>query len=79
MNILYISFQALVGIAFSVGFIIGPVIGAMFAKWSQGQSGDWFVVPAAFALLLSIADFLFVYLYFKESLPKVGYITNFIL
>ncbi|KAK6639357.1 hypothetical protein RUM43_007630 [Polyplax serrata] len=62
--------MALIGIAFSVGFIIGPVIGAVFAKWSQGQHGDWFVIPATFAFLLSLADLLFVIFYFKESLPK---------
>nr|CAD7261901.1 unnamed protein product [Timema shepardi] len=62
--------MALVGIAFSVGFIIGPVIGAMFAHWSHNQTGDWFVVPALFALGLGLADILFVMLCFKESLPK---------
>lgn len=67
-----ILFKALIGIAFSVGFIIGPVIGAVFAKWSQGQHGDWFVIPATFAFLLSLADLLFVIFYFKESLPKVN-------
>lgn len=64
-------FQALVGIAFSVGFIIGPVIGAMFAHWSHGQSGDWFVVPALFALCLALTDVAFVLVCFKETLPKV--------
>lgn len=62
--------MALVGIAFSVGFIIGPVIGAAFAKWSHNQTGDWFVVPALFALFLSVTDLVFVALYFKESLPN---------
>jgi MFS family permease len=64
-------FQALVGIAFSVGFIVGPVIGAMFARWSHGQSGDWFVVPALFALCLALTDVAFVLVCFKETLPKV--------
>ncbi|XP_049960530.1 major facilitator superfamily domain-containing protein 10 [Schistocerca serialis cubense] len=62
--------MALVGIAFSVGFIVGPVIGAMFARWAQGQSGDWFVTPALFAFGLSLLDVLFVTLFFKETLPK---------
>uniref|UniRef100_A0A8D8R2W4 Major facilitator superfamily domain-containing protein 10 n=1 Tax=Cacopsylla melanoneura TaxID=428564 RepID=A0A8D8R2W4_9HEMI len=62
--------MALVGIAFSVGFILGPLIGAIFAKWSQSQEGDWFVMPAMFALGLSVLDILFVIFFFKESLPK---------
>ncbi|XP_069678916.1 major facilitator superfamily domain-containing protein 10 [Periplaneta americana] len=62
--------MALVGIAFSVGFIVGPVIGALFAHWSHGQTGDWFVVPALFALALALADVTFVLCCFKETLPK---------
>ncbi|KAJ8955452.1 hypothetical protein NQ318_003552 [Aromia moschata] len=60
--------MALVGIAFSLGFIIGPLIGAIFAVWSKQKSGDWFVVPALFAL--SVADLIFFSLCFKETLPK---------
>lgn len=62
--------MALVGIAFSVGFIIGPLIGAMFAKWSHTQEGDWFVMPALFALMLSVLDLMFVIFFYKESLPQ---------
>ncbi|KAK3916351.1 Major facilitator superfamily domain-containing protein 10 [Frankliniella fusca] len=62
--------MALVGIAFSVGFIVGPVIGALFSKWAQAQTGAWFVWPATFALSLGIADILFVAVCFKETLPK---------
>ncbi|KAG8266737.1 Major facilitator super domain-containing protein 10 [Homalodisca vitripennis] len=64
--------MALVGIAFSIGFIVGPVIGAMFARWAQTQAGhsDWFTVPAMFALSLAVIDVLFVVLCFQETLPK---------
>ncbi|KAI5705623.1 hypothetical protein M8J76_011109 [Diaphorina citri] len=62
--------MALVGIAFSVGFILGPLIGAIFAKWSHTQEGDWFILPALFALALSLLDIIFVVFFFKESLPK---------
>jgi hypothetical protein len=43
----------------------------MFAHWSHGQSGDWFVVPALFALGLALIDMAFVLVCFKETLPKV--------
>ncbi|XP_017782279.1 PREDICTED: major facilitator superfamily domain-containing protein 10 [Nicrophorus vespilloides] len=62
--------MALVGIAFSLGFIIGPLIGAGFAIWAKTKTGNWFVVPAIFAIFLATADLLFFTLYFKETLPK---------
>ncbi|XP_063231669.1 major facilitator superfamily domain-containing protein 10 [Bacillus rossius redtenbacheri] len=62
--------MALVGIAFSVGFILGPVIGAVFSRWSHSQAGAWYVYPALFALSLVILDIIFVVYFFKESLPK---------
>ncbi|XP_073999916.1 major facilitator superfamily domain-containing protein rtet isoform X2 [Rhodnius prolixus] len=63
--------MALVGIAFSVGFVIGPVIGALFAKWASSQSeANWFVLPASFALFLACTDIVFVIFCFKETLPK---------
>lgn len=66
--------QALVGIAFSLGFIIGPLIGAMFAVWAKQKSGQWFIIPALFAFLLSVADLIFFTIFFKESLPNVSFI-----
>lgn len=61
----------MIGIAFSVGFVFGPMIGAAYAKWSHGQEGAWFVQPALLAVLLTISNIVFVTFAFKESLPKV--------
>jgi MFS family permease len=58
--------------AFSLGFIIGPLIGAIFAVWAKTKVGDWFVFPALFALLLSFADLIFFIACFKETLPAVS-------
>lgn len=69
-------FQALVGIAFSLGFIIGPLIGAVFAIWAKSKTGQWFIVPAIFALLLSLADLLFFIIFFKETLPEVSFLYS---
>lgn len=63
--------MALVGIAFSLGFIVGPMIGAIFSMMSDKSSSTWFWYPAMFAFLLSVADVLFVASLFEESLPKV--------
>ncbi|XP_045482243.1 major facilitator superfamily domain-containing protein 10 [Harmonia axyridis] len=62
--------MALVGIAFSLGFIVGPLIGAVFAVWAKTKTGQWYIIPAIFALFLSLADLLFITVLFQESLPK---------
>ncbi|RZC42263.1 major facilitator superfamily domain-containing protein 10, partial [Asbolus verrucosus] len=62
--------MAFVGMAFSLGFIVGPLIGAIFAVWAKTKVGDWFIVPALFALLLSLTDLIFFILCFKETLPE---------
>ncbi|XP_018331512.1 major facilitator superfamily domain-containing protein 10 isoform X2 [Agrilus planipennis] len=62
--------MALVGIAFSLGFIVGPLIGAGFAVWGKNKANDWFIYPALFAFLLSISDLMFFAYAFRETLPK---------
>lgn len=64
--------MALVGIAFSIGFIVGPMIGAIFSILTDKTSSMWFWYPASFAFLLSLADVLFIYRFFNETLPKVN-------
>lgn len=61
--------MALIGIAFSLGFIVGPVIGALFALWAKTRTGEWFVVPAIFAVFLAVSDLIFFTFFFKETLP----------
>ncbi|KZC10555.1 PREDICTED: major facilitator superfamily domain-containing protein 10 [Dufourea novaeangliae] len=62
--------MALVGIAFSIGFVAGPMIGAFFA-WasSNNREGAWYVIPAIFALFLAASDLCFIALNLRESLP----------
>lgn len=67
----------MIGIAFSVGFVFGPMIGAGFAKWSHSQDGDWFVQPALLAVVLTIINIIFVTFVFQETLPKVIIISYF--
>eukprot|EP00057_Strongylocentrotus_purpuratus_P010197 XP_011664671.1 PREDICTED: major facilitator superfamily domain-containing protein 10 [Strongylocentrotus purpuratus] len=63
--------MAMIGLAFSVGFIVGPMIGAYFAtKGGLFADGAWAVTPALLALTLSIADLLFVFAFLKETLPQ---------
>ncbi|KAI4481250.1 hypothetical protein M0802_014007 [Mischocyttarus mexicanus] len=62
--------MALVGIAFSIGFVVGPMIGAFFAWISNGNRNEtWYVVPALFASFLAGSNLLYVVYNLKESLP----------
>lgn len=66
--------MALVGIAFSIGFIVGPMIGATFSMWSDKTSTQWYCYPALLAMLLAIGDVLFISICLKETLPKVEFL-----
>ncbi|KAJ3603491.1 hypothetical protein NHX12_028236 [Muraenolepis orangiensis] len=61
--------MAMIGIAFSLGFTVGPLMGAYFAVNSSG--GEHFhQYPALLALFFSLADLLFIWLLLPETLPK---------
>ncbi|KAF8774109.1 major facilitator superfamily domain-containing protein 10-like [Argiope bruennichi] len=62
--------MALIGIAFAIGFIVGPVIGAIFASRGEKFSQNFYVLPAIFALTMTIIDIFLIVFFFKESLPK---------
>lgn len=63
--------MAMVGIAFSVGFLLGPLIGAYFAMKAKERQDDlFFVSPALCALTLSVLDIIFVLYCLKETLPE---------
>jgi len=63
--------MALIGVAFSLGFLFGPMIGAAFSVWGkQQESGNWYIYPAVFALILSVVDIFYLALFLKESLPE---------
>lgn len=61
----------MVGIAFSIGFIIGPMIGAMFSVWARQRTDEWFVIPALFALFLTLLNIIYFTTTFNETLQKV--------
>lgn len=68
--------MALIGIAFSVGFILGPIIGAFFSIWAKERTGAWYVYPALCALTLSVLDLIFLYVKFEETLPEKQRLKN---
>lgn len=69
--------MAFIGIAFALGFVIGPAIGGILSLLDLtkiypdlAQYGiNPFSAPAAFAFILSMFNVVWVYTHFKESLP----------
>ncbi|KAK3095294.1 hypothetical protein FSP39_012912 [Pinctada imbricata] len=62
--------MALIGVAFSVGFVFGPLIGAGFSVYARQQQEAFYTIPALFALTLAVIDIIFISLFFKETLPQ---------
>ena len=46
------------------------MIGAVFAKRSSLESGNPYLLSVFFAITLTVADILFVYICLKDTLPK---------
>ncbi|XP_048384232.1 major facilitator superfamily domain-containing protein 10 [Stegostoma tigrinum] len=61
--------MAMIGVAFSLGFTIGPMIGAYFAS-STEKDGSFFVQTAQLALLFAVSDLVFIFLFLPETLPR---------
>ncbi len=70
--------MAIIGVAFGLGFILGPAIGGFSAaidlteRWPElARYGvNPFSVPAAVALLLAVVNLVFVYAKFPETRPE---------
>ena len=71
--------MAIIGIAFGIGFILGPAIGGLSAaflplhEWIEGSEAygiNPFSAPALIAFLLCVWNFVFVLRKFPETLPK---------
>lgn len=62
--------MAMIGVAFSIGFLLGPLIGAAFSLQTKGHEGQFYVAPALYALTLAILDVIFLAVFLKETLPR---------
>ncbi|XP_030593849.1 major facilitator superfamily domain-containing protein 10 [Archocentrus centrarchus] len=62
--------MAMIGIAFSLGFTVGPLMGAYFAISSRATGNVFYLTPALLALAFSTADLLFIWLMLPETLTK---------
>uniref|UniRef100_A0A667Y0G9 Major facilitator superfamily domain-containing protein 10 n=1 Tax=Myripristis murdjan TaxID=586833 RepID=A0A667Y0G9_9TELE len=61
--------MAVIGIAFSMGFTVGPLMGAYFAV-NSSKEDVFYQAPALLALAFSAADLLFIWLILPETLKK---------
>ncbi|KAL3975486.1 tyrosine-protein phosphatase non-receptor type 14/21 [Sarotherodon galilaeus] len=62
--------MAMIGVAFSLGFTVGPLMGAYFAISSKATGNVFYLTPALLALAFSTADLLFIWLMLPETLTK---------
>lgn len=66
----------MIGVAFSLGFTVGPLMGAYFATRSS-TAGDLFhQTPALLALGFSGVDLLFIWFMLPETLTKEAKVGN---
>lgn len=65
----FVSLQAMIGVAFSLGFTLGPMIGAYLAM--EPEKGEVFYRRSALlALMFAVADLIFIFFLLPETLPK---------
>ncbi|MGE9294509.1 MAG: MFS transporter [Puniceicoccales bacterium] len=70
--------MAIVGVAFALGFLLGPAIGGISAQWNLLEAfpglAAWgvnpFSIPAAVAMVLAAANLAFIQWGFKETLSE---------
>lgn len=62
--------QAMIGVAFSLGFTFGPLMGAYIAISSTATENVFYQTPALLASAFSVADLLFIWLMLPETLSK---------
>ncbi|KAM9858555.1 major facilitator superfamily domain-containing protein 10-like isoform 2-T2 [Aulostomus maculatus] len=62
--------MAMIGIAFSLGFTVGPLMGAYLSIGSRNTDNVFYQIPALLALGFSAADLLFIWLMLPETLSK---------
>ncbi|XP_060102128.1 major facilitator superfamily domain-containing protein 10 [Heteronotia binoei] len=61
--------MAMIGVAFSLGFTLGPLLGASLAL--ETEKGELFYLWAAlFAVMFAVADLAFIFFLLPETLPK---------
>jgi MFS family permease len=75
--------QAWIGAAFSLGFIFGPLLGAICSQWGitywPNSSVSFFILPATVSLVLSLINIGFINKFCPETLPIAKRVCHLIL
>ncbi|XP_065516531.1 major facilitator superfamily domain-containing protein 10 isoform X2 [Lathamus discolor] len=67
--------MAMIGVAFSLGFTLGPMIGAYLAM--ETEKGEVFYLRSALvALMFAVADLIFIFFLLPETLPKENRVSS---
>ncbi|KAM6440341.1 major facilitator superfamily domain-containing protein 10 isoform 1-T3 [Liasis olivaceus] len=61
--------MAMIGLAFSLGFTLGPMLGAYLALETE-KDEVFYARSAVFAAIFAVADFVFIFVWLPETLPK---------
>lgn len=69
--------MAMIGVAYSIGFTIGPMIGAAMSSYIKSDM-NFFYVPAYFAFIVCLLDIIFVYFFLPETLPPEKRANSFV-
>ncbi|KAG8134824.1 hypothetical protein E2320_007932 [Naja naja] len=65
----FVGHLAMIGLAFSLGFTLGPMLGAFLALETE-KDQVFYTRAAIFATIFAVADFLFILTCLPETLPK---------
>ncbi|KAJ6668497.1 hypothetical protein lerEdw1_011979 [Lerista edwardsae] len=61
--------MAMIGVAFSLGFTFGPMLGAYLAM-EKGKGDIFYLQSAILATMFAVTDLVFIVLFLPETLPK---------
>jgi hypothetical protein len=83
MTVFFVFIKAWIGAAFSLGFIFGPLLGALCSQWGiiywPQSSVSFFIFPAGVSLTLSLINIGFINTFCPETLPISKRVCDFIL
>ncbi|XP_068594596.1 major facilitator superfamily domain-containing protein 10 [Brachionichthys hirsutus] len=68
--------MAMIGIAFSLGFTVGPLMGAYFATSYKSTGNVFYQTPALLGIGFSAADLLFIWFMLPETLSKDAKVSS---